>query len=172
MKGSAAGGTGNYKYYFYYQKSGETAWTEFGAAYRTETTATLKASSAVEYIIRVYVQDDSGTFDFKEFSIKYYQPLTIKSLNVPAEAAVGDLVEISAVVTGGTGEYTYQYYYKEDPEIDEWTPFDEENTTETTAKLTSNDLGVYPVMLIVTDGSHKIAYKETSVSFVDKEIVH
>ncbi len=93
-------------------------------------------------------------------------------MNVPAEAAVGDLVEISTVVTGGTGEYTYQYYYKEDPEIDEWTPFDEENTTETTAKLTSNDLGVYPVMLIVTDGSHKIAYKETSVSFVDKEIVH
>ena len=66
---SAQGGSGGYKYAFYYMRQGASQWTVKGAEYDNTTTATLTPYYTGIYYLKVNAKDSSGTIRSKIFTI-------------------------------------------------------------------------------------------------------
>ena len=67
MKGAASGGSGEYKYSFYYKKSRNTAWTAISEY--TAKSAAFKPASATSYDVKVVVKDSAGNTAEKNFTV-------------------------------------------------------------------------------------------------------
>lgn len=59
VKGAAAGGTGGYKYSYYFKKSANTEWISKGVN-TSATSVTIQPTAATNYDIKVIVTDSSG----------------------------------------------------------------------------------------------------------------
>ena len=70
INGSATGGTGTYKYAYYFKKSALTDWHVIGTEFTTKATSSYSPSSATSYDIRIVVKDGAGTTAEKIFTVK------------------------------------------------------------------------------------------------------
>jgi len=163
IKGAASGGTGGYTYQFYYKKQGADSWSKFGSNYQTATTATLKASSAGTFIVRTYVKDSSGKSVKKDITIQFTGPLANKSTVTSTNPSVGTAVTIKGAASGGTGSYTYQFYYKKKG-ADSWSKFGSNYQTATTATLKASSAGTFIVRTYAKDGKSSVA-KDFTITF-------
>ena len=66
---SAEGGTGGYRYAFYYMREGASEWTVKGTEYDNTTSATLTPYYKGIYYLKVNAKDSSGTIRSKIFTI-------------------------------------------------------------------------------------------------------
>ena len=144
VTGAAAGGTGSYTYKFYYSRIDATSWTGFGSG----TTATLKPSLAGIFDILVEVYDSSGTMESKKFRITPAAALTNKSTISSTSVTVGQSVTVTGAAEGGTGSYTYQFFYRRTTSSD-WSSFGSGNT----AELKPSSAGIFDILVYAVDGS-------------------
>ena len=71
ISGAAKGGTGVYKYAFYYKRAGSTdGWKLKGTEYGTAKSVILSPAYADTYTVKAVVKDSNGTTAEKTFTIK------------------------------------------------------------------------------------------------------
>ena len=163
ITGSATGGTGNYTYEFYYKRQGANSWSKFGSSYQTANTATLKPSSAGTFIVRTYAKDGKSA-KVKDFTITFTPPLTNKTTVTTTTPKVGTAVKINGSATGGTGTYTYEFYYKRQG-ASSWSTFGTNYRTDTTATLKPSSAGSFDVRVYVKESSGKTAVKNFVITY-------
>ncbi len=66
---SAKGGSGGYKYAFYYKKTTSKAFTAIGTEYGSAASAVFTPASKAEYNVRLNVMDSNGTLVVKQYKI-------------------------------------------------------------------------------------------------------
>ena len=81
-----------------------------------------------------------------------YEPLQNDSTTEKSEYNLGEEIVIKGAASGGSGEYTYSYYFKRSANKN-WKLIGEENTTETTASFTPKADAFYDVKVVVTDSN-------------------
>ncbi|MBQ3692621.1 MAG: hypothetical protein II931_04800, partial [Clostridia bacterium] len=69
LKGAASGGTGDYKYAFYYKQSSTTGWRVIGDLYGSASSASIKLSNVTDYDIMIRVKDKDGRMAEKQFVV-------------------------------------------------------------------------------------------------------
>ena len=150
VKGAATGGTGTYKYEFYYKRSTATSWTKFGSA----ASATFKPSSAGTFNIRVYVKDSAGASAVKDFTVTaggLINNSTVSTTNF----VVGEAVTIKGAASGGSGTYTYEFYYKRST-ANTWTKFG----SAAAANFKPSSAGIFDIRVYAKDSAGASVGKE------------
>ena len=158
ITGKASGGNGTYKYEFYYKRSNASSWTKFGS----DTSATLKPSSAGEFDIRVYAKDTLNRTSVKNVKITVTQPLVNKATVSSEKINVGQTVTIKGDASGGKGSYTYEFYYKR-ANASSWTKFGSANS----ASLKPSSAGEFDVKVVVKDAAGNSEVKTFRVKAVN-----
>ena len=69
ITGAASGGSGGYKYAFYYKKADSKAFTAIGTEYGSASNATFTPASSGKYSVRINVMDSKGTIVTKQYTI-------------------------------------------------------------------------------------------------------
>ena len=107
----SAGNTTGYAYAYYYKKYGESSWTTAKGFSKT-TRVKITPDSTGVYYVRVIARDPKGVKTTKTLALKVYSPLVNKIRIAKSQIAIGSSVYIRGVAAGGSGNYTYSYYYK------------------------------------------------------------
>ena len=165
ITGAAKGGSGDYKYSYYFKKASASSWST-KTTNTTATTVSISPSAAEEYNIKVVAEDSLGNKDEKIITVKVKAALANKSTVSQTDIMMGDTVTVTGVASGGTGEYTYSYYYKKTT-VSTWT-VKEENTTSAEVTFTPPQLANYNVKVTVKDSSGKTVSKTITVKVAAK----
>ena len=120
-------------------------------------TAVFKSTAIGTYTVKVTAKDSAGhtaTASIKmnvAVNLRYDSTVTIndKAVEYSAIADVGQKVEISGGATGGSGDYTYYFYYKEINDT-AWYDLHVPPTVKDTA-IQFNVSGTYNLMVVVKD---------------------
>ena len=89
--------------------------------------------------------------------------MTNKSTVSSTTPAVGTAVTIKGAASGGTGSYTYQFYYKKDG-ASSWSTFGSNYQTANTATLKASSAGKFIVRTYAKDGKSSVA-KDFTITF-------
>ena len=144
VKGAAAGGNGDYRYEFYYKRTTSDKWVRFGSA----TTATFKPSSAGSFNIRVYAKDSAGNAAVKNFTVTATAPLVNNTTVSKTNFTVGQTVTVKGAASGGSGTYTYEFYYKKST-ASTWTKFG----SATSANFKPSSAGTFSIRVYAKDSA-------------------
>ena len=110
--GKAKGGTGSYQYAFYWKKSTSVNWNT-KSAYGKATFASYNFSTPGSYDVKVNVKDSSGTVKSVIYTVTVNPvELVNKSSLSSSNVTAGKSVTLKGAATGGTGSYTYAFYWK------------------------------------------------------------
>lgn len=113
ISGKAYGGTGSYKYAFYYKKSTSSVYQNLGTEFGSDTSVVLKPAAMGLYHIKAVVMDSSGNKSEKIFELNVKKPALVNNSTISAtKIYLGDTVTIRAYSTGGEGGNQYAYEYK------------------------------------------------------------
>ena len=119
VTGAASGGSGSYKYEFYYRRSTVSSWTKFD----NNGTGIFQPGSAGTFYIRTYAKDTAGRSAKKDFTLTATAcTLNNKTTVSKTKFTVGDTVIVAGAASGGNNNYTYEFYYKRDTS-NTWTKF-------------------------------------------------
>ena len=164
ITGAAAGGTAPYKYAFYYKRGNAANWTLKGTAYGTATKADLTPAYADTYQVKVDVKDSTGKVVSKTFAItsSSSKELTNNSKVSTTSVKVGKTVKITGAAEGGSGPYTYTFYYKRG-NTSVWTLKGTAYGTATTADLTPVYADTYQVRVDVKDSKNNVVSKTFTI---------
>ena len=169
ITGKATGGSGSYKYGFYYKKTTSKAFTTIGTEYGSATTATFTPASDADYNIRINVKDSSGTIVTKQYKVlkagssSSTTALTNNSKISSASVTVGSSVTLTGAASGGTSPYKYAFYYKKTTSSS-YTTIGTAFGSATTATFKPGSAANYDVKITVKDNTGKTVDK----SFVVK----
>ena len=163
IKGAASGGEGGYTYTYYFKRSADEGWTRKGDAYTDTTSASVKPSAAGKYDIKVNVKDSSGVIVSKVFTVNVVNavPLDNKSTIEAETINLGGTIDIKAAAEGGTGPYTYTYYFKQ-AASEGWTRKDVAET-ETSVSIKPSVATDYNIKVVAKDSAGKASEKEFTV---------
>ncbi len=172
LYGSASGGTGSYKYAFYFRKSGEIDWKVKGTEFGTSTTAVLQPGTATTYEVKVVVKDSSGNKAESSFRIVVNDDteLTNKSSVSATTAAVGDKIKLTGAASGGKGTYKYAFYFKKG-DSSTWSVKGTEFGTDSVAYLNPGTATDYVVKIVVKDSDNKTAEKIFKISVSNSSVL-
>ena len=119
-KGIGSGGTAPYRYQVVYKQTSQTKWTT-AQTYQTNATVTFKPANATTYDVCVKVKDSTGKEVKKFFTVTVKKStLTNNSTLSASSIALGSSISAKGVASGGTGTYTYAFYYKQTSQT-KWT---------------------------------------------------
>ena len=163
ITGKSSGGTGTVQYAFYYKRGSATSWTT-KSAYGKATSVELTPAYADTYTVKVDAKDSSGTVVSKTFTIKSSQPTALVNNSSLSSASVtkGTTVTIKGAASGGTGSYTYAYYYKKS-DSSQWIVKGTEFGTATSVTLTPGTAINYDVKVVVRDSSGETVTKTFTI---------
>ena len=163
LTAKATGGSGSYKYKYFYKVNGASSWTAL-----TGTTASAsfikKMESSGKYHFAVKIADTYGNTSTKYFTVIVSEPLKNNSTISTSKIAVGGSVKLTAKATGGSGSYKYKYFYKAG-NAKSWTALtDTTASANFTKKMESS--GKYHLAVKVADtyGNTSTKYFEVTVS--------
>ena len=175
MTGKAEGGTGNYKFAYYYKKSTDSKWTKAyvtasGLAYTKNTSVSFRPTSAGTYTVRINASDDKGIAVSKEFTVKVKAAALANNSAVSATSvSLGTKVTMTGKASGGTEPYKFAYYYKNSTDS-AWTrayttPAGYAYTKNTEMTFKPTTAGTYSVRINVKDnnGTGTMVSKEFTV---------
>ncbi len=165
LTGAASGGSGSYKYAFYFRKGSETKWTLKGTEYGTAKTAALNPGTATTYEVMIKVKDTAGAVAVKYFIIdvnKTAAALVNNSKVSDSSVNVGKTVTLTGAASGGTGGYKYAFYFRKGNETN-WTLKGTEFSSTSTATLTPGTAASYEVLIKVKDSSGTVRSKVLTV---------
>ncbi len=160
-KGAATGGTGNYRYAYYYKKASSSAWTQV-KGYSTTTSVAITPKAATTYDVCIKVKDTAGKEAKKYFTVKVSNTtLTNTSTLSATTLSLGNSITAKGSATGGSSGYKYAYYYKKASESS-WTQVKGYSTTISVA-ITPKAATTYDVCVKVKDTAGKEAKKYFTV---------
>ncbi|MBR2176524.1 MAG: hypothetical protein IJ861_06235, partial [Clostridia bacterium] len=157
VKGAATGGSGTYTYEFYYKRSTATSWTKFGST----TTATFKPSSAGTFNIKVTAKDSKGASTSKEFTVTAASGSALVNNSTVSKTSfnVGEAITVKGAASGGTGAYTYDFYYKRSTS-GTWTRFG----SSATANFKPSSAGTFNIRVYANDSTGASVVKDFTVT--------
>lgn len=160
VKCAATGGAGSYTYLIQYRKSGVTSWT-VKQNYTSNTSATIQLSSAGKYEFNIGVKDSIGGIATITKTVTVSTPIVPKLTVSKSSIVCGQTVAFSVTATGGTGGFTYAFYYK-DTNASDW--IQKQNfSANTKVEAKPSKAGSYEVCVKVKDSSGTV--KKTYGSF-------
>ncbi len=145
---AATGGSGSFRYAFYYKRASESSWStiqDFGTA----KTATVKPLKATDYQVLVKIKDENGTISDKLMPLKVNPVLANTSTMSAASIEVGQTAKALSSATGGIAPYQYSVLYKKTAETN-WTSVQTFSDTAETA-VAPAEAGEYNVCIKVKD---------------------
>ena len=169
LTGAASGGSGEYKYAFYYKQASTTGWRVIGELYGTATTATLKPSYLTEYDIMIRVKDSTNKMVSKTFKVTVSEELKNNSTISTTQLIKGETLTLTGAAEGGSGEYKYAFYYKQ-ASTTGWRAIGELYGTATTATLKPSYLTEYDIMIRVKDSTGKIVSTTFKVNVSEENV--
>ncbi len=108
---AAAGGAGGYTYLIQYRKSGASSWT-VKQNYSTNTSASIAFTAVGTYEVNVVIKDALGDTNSAVKKVNVVAVLVPKLTVAKSSVVCGQSNTVSVSATGGTGGYTYAFYYK------------------------------------------------------------
>ena len=165
IKGAASGGEGPYTYAYYYKRAENTSWKKIGTEFTEKTSAELTPTSAAVFDVKTIVKDSSGQQVEKTFKVTVNEKNTLNNTSVinSDKVQVGDKVRIAASANGGSGSYTYAYYYKRSTNTGWKTLGTEWGTTSSVAFAPTAEAD-YDIKVIVKDSQGNKAEKLFTVT--------
>ena len=152
ITGAASGGTSPYKYSYYFKKASASSWTT-KTANTTSTSVTVTPGSAVDYNIKVVVTDNAGKTAEKTFTVKVNQSSFANTSSLSASSiTLGKTVTLKGSATGGSGSYSYTYYFKQSQNTS-WTRKGDEYGSATSVTLTPSAKKNYDIKICVRDNN-------------------
>ncbi len=166
LYGSAAGGSGDYQYAYYYKLSKNSVFKTI-QDYSTTQTITYKPTTANDYDFMIKVKDSGGNTVKSTFTVHVAAALSCNAAVSAETVAVNGKVLISGAASGGSEGYTYAYYYKESSDSS-YTTIKTYSTT-TSINLTFRYSGTYKILVRVKDSNGAVASKTFNVSVTAAE---
>ncbi len=171
ITGGAEGGAGDYKYAFYYKKTGVSNYTLKGTEFGSDTAVTLYPAIAAKYTILVKVTDSSGKIVQKTFNVNVKEGLKNNSSIDKKTVSKGSKVTITGDASGGEGEYKYAFYFRRKGQTT-WILKGTEFGDDTTVYLYPATISKYEIMVKVKDKNDNIASKTISLDVTSPEFVN
>ena len=168
ITGAASGGTGVFTYAYEYQMKGASKWTAIRDGYSAYKSAAFKPTIAGEYTVRVKIKDSAGTIKSKTFDVTVGASALQNNSTVSATSVkVGEAVKINGAAKGGTGIYTYAFYYKRAGSKADWTVKGTEFGTAASATLKPAFADTYTVKAVIKDSNGTTAEKIFTITATD-----
>lgn len=160
LRGNAFGGSGNFQYAYYYKKTTDKKWVT-AKGFSETTSVSIKPAMANDYEICIKAKDADGKVEKKYFQVKV-APKLVNQSSVNAEnIKLGKKVGLRGAASGGSGDYTYAYYYKKTTDRKWVTAADFSNCTFFNIKpAMAKD---YDICIKVKDSSGKVEKKYFTV---------
>lgn len=111
LRGLAKYGYGEYKYAFYYCKSGTSDWNVIGTEFMHEDSAEITLEKG-NYKIAAVVIDSTNKPVSKTFTLRVTDELYNRSTLRASRLYTGGSAEIRGKAVGGSGSYTFGYFYR------------------------------------------------------------
>ena len=165
VKAAATGGSGSYKYAFYYKKKESSTYTAIGTEYTTTSSVTFKPTAKGDYHIRISVKDTLGNEKAKALSLSV-NDLQNNTTIVNTKVGLGTAFTINGSASGGTSPYTYAFYYKKDSDTS-YTGIGTAYGTNRSAAFKAASVGKYTIKMSVKDKNGFISTKTASVRVTD-----
>ena len=168
LTAAAKGGTGSYKYAFYFKRSVNTKWNKIGTEFGNATHATVNPVGAADYDLKVIVKDSNGSQAEKIFKVKVVESLPLTSVsytNKTGSVKKNTTVTIYGRSVGGKKPVTYQYYFKRTTNS-KWNSITPANSTASYAKFTPTAETSYDLKVVATDSKGTTAQKIVTINSV------
>ena len=107
----ASGGSGGYRYSYYYKKTTSSNYTALSENNKSAIYV-FKPGSSASYQVKVVVKDSAGATAVKILNLRVNATLKNTSTISASSVKKGSSVTLTGKATGGSGAYTYAYYYK------------------------------------------------------------
>ena len=167
VKGAAKGGSGEYKYAFYYKKSTSGAWQTIGELYGNTKEVSFVPATVAKYLVKVNVKDSTGKIVTKIFEVNSTKPqgndLVNKSVLDKMTTQRGTPITITGDASGGAGGYKYAFYYKKTTSK-AFTAIGTEYGDAATATFTPASAAEYNVRINVKDADGTIVTKQYKIT--------
>ena len=161
ITGKATGGTGAYRYAFYYKKTDSSKWTTI-QTYSTNSTVKITPADAATYDVSAKVKDEAGTIVKKSLKFTINEQLKNTSKISPSTIVLGSSIKVTCSSTGGTGTKSYAVWYKQKSSTS-WTKA-RDYSTKTTVTVTPKHTGDYDIRIKAKDESGKIVNKTVTAT--------
>ncbi len=162
----AEGGSGEYRYAYYYKQADSETWIK-KQDFTPNNTLELKPGAVKDYDLRVVVKDvKTGKTDTKDFKGTVKDRLVNQAVLSANTIVKGKSVTVTAAAKGGTGPYTYAVYYKKSI-ADQWMTkqdFSANNKVEITPLVACG----YDVRVAVKDANGYVEEKTLKLTVRDK----
>ena len=162
FRAKASGGSGVYTYSYYVKKADASSWT-WTKENVTNTNYAYGTSVTGEYIARIVVTDSDGKSTYKEMRYNVVAALSNKSSIDKESFAVGGSATITGAASGGSGSYSYEFYYKR-TSSDTWTQFGSASS----ATLKPSKAGEFDLKAVVKDTNGSKSEKTFKVTVLSK----
>ena len=154
LTGAAEGGTGGYKYSYYFKRSKNSKWNKIGTDSGTASYAITVPKAAEDYDMKAVVMDSSGTKAEKIFKVTVVEslPLTNISLINAGKVSIGKTVTVSGRVAGGAKPVTFEFFFKRSQNT-KWNKLSYGSEKGTYAKFTPTKAAEYDIRSVVIDAN-------------------
>lgn len=141
----------------------DESWDNNWSVYEADYDRTYNSQTNCR-IDKVIVKDSSGATAVKLFTVNAVDelPLTNVSVLTRTEVSVGSAIPMIGKAVGGTGPFTYAFYFKRSSNT-KWKVLGTEFGTETTARLKPTASASYDIRIVVKDSTGKTAEKTFTV---------
>ena len=162
ITGSISGGTNNIRYSYYYRKAGTSSWTTVKEK-TTSSTADITPVQSGSYELYVVITDGTGITADKTFNVTVYDELQNTSTINATVIKKGNSIILTGSATGGTGNYTYAFYYRKEGN-QTFVPIGKEFDGRTKDGMTPSGISNYEFKVVVKDDSGATAEKIFNVT--------
>lgn len=169
MKGAAAGGSGSYRYAYYYKRSTSSKWVTL-KAYSTAAKADFKPQAAVDYDLKVVVKDTkTAKTAAKTLKVTVKDPLVNTSTISAAEILQGKSVTVNGAARGGKGGYQFAVFFRK--ENSKTWKTQQKLADNATVAVTFKEAGKYEICVHVQDAEGTLKKKFFSLT-VNKPLIN
>lgn len=164
----AKGASGTTTFTIYYKMPGSSDWSEWASTSTPGVYYSTTLSYEGKYSFKITATDSAGNTADKILDLVVAEekpqtdPLVNNSGIDKTTIDLGQSVNITGAASGGSGNYSYAYYFKKSSKT-EWQALSDGYTTETTAKLKPGSAVPYDIMVVVKDSNGTIQVKNFTV---------
>ena len=164
LAASANGGTAPYKFAYYYKRSSNNNWKVLGTEFGTNSSVAFAPTAETDYDVKIIVKDADGETSEKTFTVTAVKELELTNVSTINRNTVnlGSAVKMTAKAVGGTGPYTYAFYFKRATNTI-WKTVGTAFTDTATAKIKPTAAADYQFRIVVQDSTGAKATKEFTV---------
>ena len=166
ITGAASGGTGPYKYAFYFKRNTNSKWNKMGTEFGTATYATLVPSAAASYDLKVIVKDAKNKTAESKFTVTVVKSMALTNIsliNKDTTVKTNTTITISGRAVGGTKPITYQFFFKRSSNT-KWNKLSYGNAKQTYAKFTPTAAADYDLRAVAVDANGTVSAKTYTIT--------